>query len=83
MKNAIVGMFIVAVVLILGGGYWFGVRPGQVRKECWERAKTHSSNISAGEAAMIEKGLKVTRADYEKMRDDEYKACLLVHGLSR
>lgn len=83
MNKSTLGVIIGALAISAFSIYWFGVRPGEVRKDCWEQARTHASSISAGEATMIEKGFGVTRADFEKVRDDEYKTCLLEHGLAK
>ncbi|OIQ04321.1 MAG: hypothetical protein AUK58_00960 [Candidatus Moranbacteria bacterium CG2_30_41_165] len=83
MNKATSGIIIAVLSVVVFSIYWFGIRPGEVRKDCWEQAQSHASKISASEAVMIEQGSNLRRADYEKVRDDGFKSCLLEHGLAK
>ncbi len=82
--NKLTFVTITAGLIIAISFYWFGIRPGEVRKDCWENAKKMASDVAAMEMAVESKGQVIEKkADYEKVRDDRYKACLLEHGLAR
>lgn len=75
---------ILIVLVISASFYWFGIRPGEVRKDCWENAKKMAGDVAAMEMAVESKGQLIEKkADYEKVRDDRYRACLLEHGLAK
>lgn len=81
--NKSVFITILAVLFVGICFYWFGVRPGEVRKDCWESAKKMASDVADMEMAVESKGQIIEKkADYEKVRGDRYKACLLENGLA-
>lgn len=80
--NRLIFITIGVTLVIVISFYWFGIRPGEVRKDCWESAKKMASDVAAMEMAVENKGQVIEKkADYEKVRGDRYKACLLEHGL--
>lgn len=82
--NRLTFITIIGVLVIVTSFYWFGIRPGEVRKDCWESAKKMASDVAAMEMAVENKGQVIEKkADYEKVRGDRYKACLLEHGLAQ
>lgn len=82
--NKTIFIAILIVLAVSASLYWFGVRPGEVRKDCWESAKKMASDVAAMEMAVESKGLAIEKkADYEKVRGDRYKACLLENGLAQ
>lgn len=84
MNKSTSGIFAGILIISAFSIYWFGVRPGEIRKNCWESAKKMASDVAAMEIAVESKGQLIEKkADYEKVRDDSYRACLLEHGLAK
>jgi hypothetical protein len=82
--NKTIFIAILIVSAVSTSFYWFGVRPGEVRKDCWESSQEKAGKVIASENNLENQGYAIAKkASFEKVRDDRYKACLLEHGLAR
>ncbi len=71
-----------AVVVIIGAFYWFQIRPGQIRKECWSYTQRtiNGEDLTPGRFVPDEIAVKYGG---QKAIDDFYNNCLREHGLEK
>jgi uncharacterized membrane protein len=72
-----------AVIALIAGSvfYWFELKPSQQKKNCFARATEAKQLAINTDNNVISTGMSVTRADYDKLFNDEYNNCLLEFGL--
>lgn len=74
---------ILIIVLILGFAfYWYEIRISNIRKDCVTESIKLAGDVVTMETSLESTGLPITqKADYEKLRDERFKNCILEHGL--
>lgn len=77
-------IFALTIMLVVGGFYWFQLRPANIKKECWSRVEKMQSSGSGGRLSGSESSIleyrRIIRGDQESV-DDYYKNCLREKGL--
>lgn len=64
--------------------YWFGIRPSNIRKSCITESKKLAQSVVENEIQLELKGFSITKkADYNDLRDESFKNCLLEKGLNQ
>jgi hypothetical protein len=78
-NKLMIGVLVLIVIIF----YWFGIRPENIRKQCLLEARKKSDQVAEMEINIERRGLPITKkADYEKVKDDRLRECLLEHGLA-
>lgn len=67
--------FILIILLVIGGFYWFQIRPNQIKIKCEQKARILVGDI------MKENNSFITNSNFTQRVDEFYKLCLHGNGL--
>lgn len=78
-----VSIFVIFLLAGLVVSYWNGLRPYFGKKECYERAEKQRQYAITGDETVLNQGMSINRANYERVFQDSYDICLMQKGLGK
>lgn len=73
-------LLVVGIVIIGVAFYWFELKPRNDKQECFVKATEAKEQALNADNNVVMFGLNITRANYEKIFNDEYDKCLKAKG---